>query len=77
MEGPIDASYVQYAAYMHEWFVQKRRHSDELMSPYEINMGVKPRLDRAVPFGTAGYAHVHPNVRKARGLRNLCIGSQC
>ena len=70
-KGPIDASYVQYAAeyvaYMHERFVQKRRHRDQLVSPYEINIGVKPRLDRAVPFGTAGYAFVNPDVRKARG----------
>ena len=54
--GPIDASYVQYVAeyvtYMHELFVQKRRHHDKLLSPYELSDGVKPRLDRAVPFGT-------------------------
>ena len=70
-DGPIDANYVQcateYVAYMHQRFVQKRQHHDKMMSPYELNVGVKPRLDRAVPFGTPGYAFVHPEVRKARG----------
>ena len=71
--GPTDASYVQYAAeyaaYMHERFVQKQRHNNEYMS-YELNVGIKPRLHRAVQFHAAGYAFVHPDVRKAQGLSN-------
>ena len=47
--------------------MQKRRHHDKMMYSYELNVGVKPRLDRAVPFDTPGYAFVHPDVRKARG----------
>ena len=70
-DGPIDASYVQYAAeyaaHMHERLVQKRRHQDKMISASELNVGVKPRLDRAVPFGTPGCAFVHPDVRQARG----------
>ena len=70
-KGPIDVSYVQYAAeyvaYMHKQFFQKRCHHDKLLNPYELNIGVKPRLDRAVPFSTAGYAFVHPDVHRARG----------
>ena len=78
-KGPIDASYVQcaaeYVAYMHERFVQKRRHHEKLLSPYELNVGLKPWLDRAVPFGTPGYAFVHPDVRRARGW-NKSVGSE-
>ena len=37
VDGPIDASYVQYAAEyvakMHERFVQKRRHHDRMVCP--------------------------------------------
>ena len=40
-----------------------RKCSAHTSSMWELS----PRLDRAVPFGTAGYAFVHPDVRKARG----------
>ena len=70
--GPITTSFVgeaaKYVAWMHERFVNKHnRLGEHLVSPYELNLGKKPRLDNAVPFGTSGYAFVPEAVRKRRG----------
>ena len=74
-DGPIDASYVQYAteyvAYMHERFVQKRQHHDKMLSLYELNVGVKPRLDQAIPFGTPGICFCSPQCAQGAGLEQV------
>ena len=71
-DGPVDASYVQYAAeYVLHTYISglcKGAGTTTGCCACTNSMwGVKPRLDRAVPFGTPRYAYVHPEVRKARG----------
>ena len=70
-DGPINESYVQYAAeyvsYVHERVAHQRTALGKSVSPYELNVGKPPRLDRLVPFGSAGYAFVPEELRRERG----------
>ena len=75
--GPITPALAHYAAkyiaYINERFAAVRRgetyrgdhHS--FRSPWQLNVGVAPRLDRLVPWGQPGYAYVPEDLRKARG----------
>ena len=70
--GPITTSFVgeaaKYVTWMHERFANRHQQVGErFVSPFELNLGRKPRLENAVPFGTSGYAFVPEAVRKRRG----------
>ena len=36
-------------------------------SPWKLNVGTDPNLDRLVPWGQPGYAYIPAELRKARG----------
>ena len=67
----INESFIQYAAeyvcYVHERVPHLRTKLGKAITPFEVNVGVEPRMDRLVPFGTPGYAFVPEEVRRQRG----------
>ena len=70
-DGPIDSSFVneaaKYVTWVHERFGRTHQGIGEAyVSPFELNLGRKPRLEGLVAFGTPGYAFVPPEVRKSR-----------
>ena len=69
--GPIDSSFVneaaKYVTWVHERFGRIHQGIGEAyVTPFELNLGRKPRLEGHVAFGTPGYAFVPPEVRKRR-----------
>ena len=67
----INESFIQYAAeyvcYVHERVPHLRTKLGKAITPFEVNVGAEPRMDRLVPFGTPGYAFVPEEVRRQRG----------
>ena len=85
--GALDESFVGYAAeyvcWMHERFAHSRRGDHRAPSPWHHNFKTGARMHRAVPFGTAGRAHVSPALRAKRGSPKyertepvICLGYQ-
>ena len=85
--GALDESFVGYAAeyacWMHERFAHSRRGDHRAPRPWHHNFNTGARMHRAVPFGTAGRAHVSPALRAKRGAPKyertepvICLGYQ-
>ena len=85
--GALDESFVgytsEYVCWMHERFAHSRRGDHKAPSPWHHNFGVDAQMHRAVPFGTAGRAHVSPALRSKRGAPKykwtepvICLGYQ-
>ena len=76
-DGPLTTAYGHYAAryvaYVNERFAALRRGETyrgdhhKFQSPWRLNVGVNPRLDRLVPWGQPGYAFIPEELRKSRG----------
>ena len=55
---------VKYVTWVHERFGRIHQGIGEAyVTPFELNLGRKPRLEGHVAFGTPGYAFVPPEVR--------------
>ena len=76
-DGPITPKLAhhaaQHVAYVNERFAATRRTETyrgehySFSSPWKLNTGVEPSLERLVPWGQPGYAYVPEELRKARG----------
>ena len=69
--GPIDHTFAaeaaKYICWTHERFPHSGGSNETMVSAYELNLGVKPKLTRFVQFGAPGYAFVPKEVRARRG----------
>jgi hypothetical protein len=75
--GPLKPAHAHYAAtyiaHMNERFASTRRSETyrgqhySFSSPWKLNVGTDPNLDRLVPWGQPGYAYIPAELRKARG----------
>ena len=69
--GPIDEQFVvhaiEYVAYTTERFTRDRLQHTDVSSAFEKNVGVPPRNDRLVPFGSPGWAYIPESLRQQRG----------